>query len=189
MRFSESPVLSVEQLKCLASPARNEVYIALRSLGRASAREIAERLGRKPASIHYHVEALLSVGLITEVERRAGARRPEAVFEPTLANARLPETSDPEISGLARRAVLARMRQSMREFERAAIERRSPRAIVSATFRLKPEDVAIFESMLEAAAQFASRARSDEGMPLLWSSALISLNRASGGTSTDKSPK
>lgn len=175
MRFRETTVLTTEQLRCLASPVRNEVYSTLRSLGRASVREIAESLGRKPASIHYHVGALETAGLIREVDRRAGPRRPEAIFESALAGAQLPNTDNPEISKLVRGAVLARLRQSMRQFERAAIEGRSPRAIVSASLRLKPEDVATFEAMLEAAAQFAIQARSPEGTPILWTSSLVAL--------------
>jgi DNA-binding transcriptional ArsR family regulator len=80
-------VLTRRQTRMLVSPARLEILQAIGSLGRASAREVAAQLGRPPGAIYHHVRMLEQGGLIVEVERRAGARRPEAVY--ALASERL----------------------------------------------------------------------------------------------------
>ena len=75
-------VLTPAQTRALASPARLEIVEAFGALGRASARELAAHLGRSPGAVYHHVRALEHAGVVHEVARRPGPRRPEAVYAP-----------------------------------------------------------------------------------------------------------
>jgi DNA-binding transcriptional ArsR family regulator len=68
------------RLTTLASPARLEIVETFSALGRASARELAAHLGRSPGAVYHHLRALEQAGLVREVARRAGTRRPEVVI-------------------------------------------------------------------------------------------------------------
>ena len=77
--------LTASQLKCLASPTCNDVLQALRALGEASAAEVARRVHRSPATIHYHLKCLVECGLVREAYRRPDA--PAAAVAAALAPA------------------------------------------------------------------------------------------------------
>jgi len=79
--MAETHEYTLEQLRCVASPARTEILFALRALERASVGEIANWTGRETTSLYYHLRALIRVGLVRVVEKRSAKRRDEQVFE------------------------------------------------------------------------------------------------------------
>lgn len=165
--------LSAAQLKCLASPACNDVLQALRAMGQASAREIAGRLNRSPATVHYHMKCLIDCGLVREAFRRPTKRKPEAVFELVSTRLRLPRVApDSEEGVLARQAVAAGLRQVMRGYEKAAASPTvgRPPHVLRAQIRLQPADLERFLEMLEAASRFANEHRVEDAPLMHWSS-------------------
>ena len=112
-------VLNRRQTGMLVSPARLEIMQAIAGLGRASAREVAAQLGRPPGAIYHHVRMLEQGGLIVEVERRAGTRRPEAVY--ALASERLAVAAGASAGAdrQALQALRAVLRQAGRDVETA----------------------------------------------------------------------
>ncbi len=59
-------------LRALRTPLRQEILSALDRPGGASVRELATTLGRKPASLYYHVHDLVRVGLVEGGRYAAG---------------------------------------------------------------------------------------------------------------------
>ena len=68
------------QRKALTSPVRIELIETLIRLGAASVAELAERMGRAPDSLYYHVRLLERVGVLRVVERRRSGANREAVY-------------------------------------------------------------------------------------------------------------
>lgn len=170
-------ILNAEQLACLASPIRNEAFSTLRKLGQASAREIAEEMGKSPEALHYHVRALLKAGLIEEKLRRPTSRKPEAVYETTAKTFRLPNLSHhPDLAPITRKAVAAGVRNALRGYEAAALRAMEDEAlrtylmVIRTTMQLSPQDAATFLDMIEAAVRFAREREVRHGVRLHWSS-------------------
>jgi DNA-binding transcriptional ArsR family regulator len=108
-------VLTTAQVRALASPARLEILEAFDAIGRASARELAAHLGRSPGAVYHHVRALEHAGIVREVARRPGPRRPQAIYAPLtgpLAVAAGQRLEDQEAAALALKAAL---RQAARD--------------------------------------------------------------------------
>lgn len=186
--MEEELVLTAEQLKCLTSPACNDVVVALRTLEPASATEIASKLDRSPATVLYHLRRLLDCSLVREVGRRPTARKPEAVFALAARRFRLPEPKpgSPE-EMYQHQAVLAGLRRVMRGYEKAASAAPSGERslqVIRAQIRLTPEDTKRFLQMIESASQFAEENRAEEAPILHWSSILypdaVATERKSG---------
>lgn len=72
--------LELRHLRVLQSPVRHEVWAALVEAGPCSVSELAERMGRSPASLYYHVHRLAGSGLVEELGQRSAATRPETVY-------------------------------------------------------------------------------------------------------------
>src|SRR5579862_7479 len=113
-------VLTADQLRCLASPVRNDVFAALRAVGTGSAREIAARIGRSPESIHYHLKSLLTCGLIRVTEKRPAPKKPEAMYAPTFGKLKLPTGA--EERNLVAAAAEASIRQSVRGYIKSRLQ-------------------------------------------------------------------
>lgn len=86
-----------DQMNALVSPARVEIVSALEQMEQASVREIADRIGRRPSSLYYHLEMLLKSGLLQEVDTRHSAGRPEVIY--ALVARRLVLRGDPSKPG------------------------------------------------------------------------------------------
>lgn len=71
--------LSREQLAALSNPVRLRIHACLRVQGRATARELAERLGMDELKLYYHLRLLERLQLIVASER-PGATRPAAAY-------------------------------------------------------------------------------------------------------------
>jgi len=70
-----------EQLAALSSPVRSRIVESLSVHGPSSVREIADRLGRLPESLYYHLRSLVEVGIVILKEKRKTRRRAEAVYQ------------------------------------------------------------------------------------------------------------
>ena len=70
-----------DQLRALASPMRQELLDVLEAAGPSAISELAERLGRAPDSLYFHVRELVRVGLVIEVERRKVGRHVFVVYD------------------------------------------------------------------------------------------------------------
>ena len=169
--------LTAPQLRCLASPVRNEVFMQIRTMGQASVREIAKATGRKPEAVHYHVKSLVSAGLAREAFRRPAPKKPESVYEPIGKELRLPKPGQkPEVAALIRKSTAAGFRQTLRGYLKAARQAQTePKIrpylhIVRMNARLSPKDAREFLDRIEDAVKFADEHRDEEGMKLVWSS-------------------
>lgn len=82
--FNKAPALYVirrpEQLRALASPARQELVDAVAARGPSAIGEVAPSLGRTPESLYFHVRVLEACGLLVPAGTRAGGRRPERLY-------------------------------------------------------------------------------------------------------------
>lgn len=74
-------IRATDQIRALASPARQEVVDALVAAGPASVAELAEHLGRAPDSLYFHLRRLEKVGLVREVGRRKSGRHVAVVYD------------------------------------------------------------------------------------------------------------
>jgi predicted ArsR family transcriptional regulator len=112
-------VLSAAQTDVLGSLPRLEIVEGLSALGRASARDLAAHLGRSAGAVYHHLTVLRHAGLVHEVARRAGPRRPEGIF--ALAAPRLAVAADSRRGSAARmiRTLKAVLRQAGRDVEAA----------------------------------------------------------------------
>lgn len=160
--------LTPEQLECLASPACSGVFFAVRSLGKATAKEVGAKTNRSPATVLYHLGRLTQTGLVHVVEKRAAVRKPEAVFEATSQRFELPR--DAETKRLRVKTVQAGLRQAIRGWERAAEEDAGPAHVITTQCRLSAEDAREFERLIEKAASFVRERESSEGILIHWSS-------------------
>jgi predicted ArsR family transcriptional regulator len=161
-------VLDARQLRCLAAPVSSQTLSVLRSLGEAPATIVAENLDRAPATALYHLRKLERVGLAAMIERRATARRPEAIYAPSARIFTLPSPAS-QVEDLVIKAVLAGVREAMRGF--AAAAGRNHKHVLRCQMRLKEEDASHFVNLLEAASRFAIEHQcSSGGIRLGWSS-------------------
>lgn len=69
-----------DQLETLCSPLRQDIVDTLAQMGPASVADLAERLGRQPESLYYHVRSLLDVELLLEDGERALPRHKEKLY-------------------------------------------------------------------------------------------------------------
>jgi DNA-binding transcriptional ArsR family regulator len=183
-RTAATTVLTPAQVRALASPSRLEIVEAFGALERASARELAAHLGRSPGAVYHHVRALEHAGIVREVARRPGPRRPEAVYAPAagrLAVAAGQRVGDQQAAGLALKAVL---RQATRDAGGVFVEGvetlkgRFHGLQLSAA--LAPSDIKRVLALLgelEAVFRKANRARSRAGDIFRWTSLFMPLRR------------
>ncbi len=178
--MDDSLTLTKAQIDALTSPPRGKVYEALRRMGSATAIEIASSIGKSPATIHYHLQELIAVGLATEVGKIPSARRPVSVYEASSRKVRLPDpAAEPGVSESMRKMVSNSLKRAVRDFEDSSIraeenpdEHLAP-MVIRLNVRLKDEDRLMFEQLIEEAVQFADSKRTEAGRPLHWASILI----------------
>lgn len=77
---SERVRFTADQMKCLASPARAEVFWNFHNTFPKSTAEVAEGLGRSASSTSYHVAELVQAGLLLAVGERKKRSRHEALY-------------------------------------------------------------------------------------------------------------
>ena len=179
-------VLTPAQARLLASPARLEIVEAFGALGRASARELAAHLGRSPGAVYHHVRALEQAGLFREVARRAGSRRPEAVYAAT--GGRFAVAAGPKLAAAGQPAAAtlkAVLRQAARDADRAfAGETKAKGRFhgLQLSAALLPADVKRVLALLEqveAIIREASRQRSQAGETFFrWTTLFMPISRS-----------
>lgn len=159
--------LSSEQIKCLNSGPRYEVFSALRLLEEASARDLAELTGRDAKSLYYHLRALEKAELVRQIEIRPTGRTKERVYAPTVRHVELNfELSDSHRADYLDKLMRLSMREARRSFDLPLTpeQRKQSTHLYRTLVRLSPKDLATFESMLTAAVDFAQQASNkDEG--------------------------
>lgn len=183
---SRTVTLSPAQVRLLASPARLEIVEAFGALGRASARELAAHLGRSPGAVYHHVRALEQGGLLREVARRAGSRRPEVVYAATgsrFAVAAGPSRPDGRPGAAA--ALKAILRQAARDADRAftgEIEAKGRFHGLQLSAALLPADVKRVLGLLEQVEGIlreAGRQRAQTGETYYrWTSLFVPIRRS-----------
>ena len=131
-----------QALAALTSPLRLEIVDWFQAEKQLSIREVAERLGRKPSSVTYHVRCLEEVGVLVEVDRRPSGRRHEAVYALAAPDVQIGDASGESDAERARldehriRTLRTLLRQAEREYAqatRARGDRPVPRDTLFAT--------------------------------------------------------
>ena len=177
-------VLTPAQARALASPSRLEIVEAFGALGRASARELAAHLGRSPGAVYHHVRALEHAGVVREVARRPGPRRPEAVYAPVagrLAVAAGRRRGDQQAAVHALKAVL---RQATRDVDGVFVQgvetlkgRFHGLQLSAALLPADVKRVLALLGELEAVLREANRTRSRAGDIFRWTSLFMPIGR------------
>ncbi len=115
----ETAQLTLEQVACLASPARGEVFFHFSGLVPRSIAEIAEMVGRSASATTYHVAELVQVGLLVPAGERKKRSRTETLYVMSSRKGYLTEgaSASPEYRKhvLAHRAAILRLVQRERE--------------------------------------------------------------------------
>src|SRR5215469_8082096 len=73
-------ILNLAQLESLTSPVRLAIIQRLEIDREATARELAERMGRPVTALYHHLKLLEDAGLVRVVGERTGPRRNQAVY-------------------------------------------------------------------------------------------------------------
>jgi DNA-binding transcriptional ArsR family regulator len=170
----EEAFLDQDQLECLASGPRHEVFGTLLRLGPASVREVAEALGQPADALYFHIRRLLEVGLIENLGKRAATTRREKVYRVVSARLR----SHPTTRDAGYLAALGRLFESLSRglarrlkaaLEVPALERQGPDrelTVRSLLVRLDGEALREVNRRLDELSEFlAEQARVDEGEP------------------------
>jgi DNA-binding transcriptional ArsR family regulator len=111
---------SREQLRALASAARQEIVDVLSRMGTVSVAELAATLGRPADALYYHLRVLVSVGLVVEVIDRAAAGRREARYRTISPELHLRYSSEDSRKLRDTSAIVSSMlRLGTRDFRRA----------------------------------------------------------------------
>lgn len=74
-----------DQIEALTSPVRLELVEAFRPNEACTVAELAERLGRAPESLYYHVKTLAKVGILVDGGKRLRGRRYETLYRTVAA--------------------------------------------------------------------------------------------------------
>jgi DNA-binding transcriptional ArsR family regulator len=147
-----------EQREALTSPLRLEILGQFTGPKPLSVRDLAERMGRTPHSIYYHVHLMTRLGLLREVGRREGGGRSEALIQPAVDKVAL-DAADPEAGLAIRRTMGAAFRMAERDLE-AALESApgDPRLFgMRGHFRATPRVLRQVRRHLEAALEIVQR--------------------------------
>jgi hypothetical protein len=153
------PSTTPQQRQALTSPLRLEILGQFTGPKPLSVRDLAERMGRTPHSIYYHVHLMARVGLLREVgQRREGGGRGEALYQPARERFAL-EAADPAAALAIRRTMGAAFRMAERDLE-AALESApdDPRLLgMRGHFRATPRVLRQVRRHLEAALNIVQR--------------------------------
>ena len=117
------------QLEAVVSPVRHQLLRTLGALGPVTVKELAERMGRSPESLYYHVRALEEVGLLEQVDERRRRGRAEAVYA-TVARTLVtdPSQTSPAYVEAMQRSAAALLRLADRQLSMAFDRQRRSRS-------------------------------------------------------------
>ena len=153
-----SPHATRRQREALTSPLRLEILGQFTGPAPLSVRDLAERMGRTPHSLYYHVHLMARVGLLREVGQREDGGRSEALYQPARHRVAL-DAADPGSGPAIRRTMGAAFRMAERDLE-AALESApaDPRLLgMRAHFRAPPRVLKEVRRHLEAALEVVQR--------------------------------
>lgn len=153
-------------MDALASPIRHQIHLAMEMLGLCTVNELAQRMGRVPETLYYHVRRLERVGILEQTGSRVGGGRDEAVYQ--LKGERLrvdPCQSHPRfLKGMAK-GCGSLLRFAQRSYERALEARAERRVgpkrslrIEQLTVRLSARDLARLNERLDSLTVFLAKA-------------------------------
>lgn len=114
-----------EQRRAFSSPLRQEILGYFASGRPLSVREVAERMGRPPSAIHYHVRLLAQSGLLVKSGERRDGRRREAEYSMVAEAIAVPghgQSSEEGDSTLALRTMANAFRMAERDMKAALDE-------------------------------------------------------------------
>ncbi len=159
-------VSTVGQMEALASPVRHQIHLAMEMLGACTVNELAERMGRVPETLYYHVRRLEKVGILEQVSSRAGAGREEAIYQLKAKRLRVdPSQSSPRFLEAMAKGCGSLLRFAQRSFERAleakADRRVGPKRVLrieQATVRLSAGNLAELNKRLDSLCSFLNDA-------------------------------
>lgn len=185
-RAGGSLVLSPAQADELVSPPRLEIVEALSALGRASVRDLAAHLGRSTGAVYHHLTALRRAGLVREVARRPGPRRPEAVFALAASTFAVGVGASARSAVQTTRVLQAVLRQASRDAQAAftadppALKGRFHGLQLTAT--LDPVEVRTILSLLLRVERIFRRAnrRPRRNAAFRWTSLFLPIERRGG---------
>ncbi len=108
------------QVEAIASPLRVEILEHLLLAGASSVADLAERMGRRPPALHYHVKVLQAAGIVRVARWRKAGKRSEALFRLAAQSfAVAGRLSEERSMGHALRTLGATLRLAQRETRRA----------------------------------------------------------------------
>ena len=112
-------VSTVRQMEALTSPVRHQIHLAMEILGACSVNELAERMGRVPETLYYHVRRLEQVGILEQVGSRVVTSREEAIYQLKAKGIRIdPNQSSPRFRKAMAKGCGSLLRYAQRAFER-----------------------------------------------------------------------
>ncbi len=112
-------VVKPAQLKAVVSPVRGTIYSMAAAFGPLSVREIAELIGAAPSSLYFHIERLMSVGLLVEAGARQLAKKPEQLYDVPHRRMRMTEAiKDPRNDPYLKAIVGSICKQANRDYTR-----------------------------------------------------------------------
>ncbi len=74
-------IRTARQLRAIGTPISAAIIEEMRQGGAMSAAEVAEKIGKSPQGVHYHLGKLREIGLVRVAGERETGRRPEMLFE------------------------------------------------------------------------------------------------------------
>ncbi len=159
-------VSTVAQMEALASPIRHQIHLAMEMLGPCSVNELAERMGRVPETLYYHVRRLEKVGILVKVGTRDAGTREEAIYQLKAKRLRVdPRQTSPRFLKAMAKGCGSLLRFAQRSFERAlevraerrTVPKRSLR-IEQVAVRLSARNLAVLNDRLDGLQEFLSDA-------------------------------
>ena len=164
-------VSTVGQMEALASPVRHQIHLVMEMLGACSVNELAERMGRVPETLYYHVRRLEKVGIVEQVGRSVGTGREEAIYQLKAKRLRVdPSQTSPRFLKAMAKGCGSLLRFAQRSFERAlearADRRMGPKRglrIEQVTVRLSAGNLAQLNARLDSLQRFLADADKPSG--------------------------
>ena len=156
-------IRSAQQVRALRTPGRYRVLRGIQDLGRCSVKELAAQLGKKPASLYYHVSVLVKSGLVRRAGRRGTGRLEEMLYEAVAREITMdPDSRSPRFLAALQNVYRAVLRACERHLDRALQEERHARGPRSNTMvqetrvRLSRKDVERLREMISETHRFAA---------------------------------
>lgn len=116
-------VRRADQMRVLASAARQEIVDDVQMLGECTAADLAHELGRPADGLYYHLRVLVEAGLLVSTQQGSGPRGEARYAIPEAQRSiRLDyDTADPEQATAVKAAVATMLRTANKDFAAALV--------------------------------------------------------------------